>query len=151
MRWYEATMINNKSLDPASLPPTERATHFHSLRVHLEMIKATKLDIDCGLDPCQWGWQRHGHVLKPIKTDLPPASDFLLHIIRCNCKITSRNTCGSMLCTCRKNGLKCMPACGDCRGTNCENIEEEQVPQMIDDVDDDETLLKDCLIFDIGY
>ena len=66
-------MVNKKELEPASLPPTERAGYFHSPRVHLEIIKATKLDIDCGLDPCDWGWQRCGDVLKSIKTDLPPA------------------------------------------------------------------------------
>ena len=71
-------MINSKQLEPASLPPTERAAYFHSFRVHLEIIKATKLDFDCGLDLCDKGWLRCGDVLKPIKTDLPPASDYPL-------------------------------------------------------------------------
>ena len=51
-------MVNNKKLEPASLPPTERATYFHSLRVYLEIMKAMKLDINNGLDPCEWGWKR---------------------------------------------------------------------------------------------
>ena len=74
--------------------------------------------------------------LKPIKTDLPPAPDFLLHVIPCNCKATSKNTCGLMLCTCRKNGLKCMAACEDYRGMSCENIEEERIGEL-NDIDDD--------------
>ena len=95
-------MVHSKELEPARLSPTERTTYFHSLRVYLEMIKSIKLDTDCGLDPCHWGWQRSGDVLKPIKTDLPPAPNFLLHVIRCNCKTSSKNTCSSILCTCRK-------------------------------------------------
>ena len=75
------------------------------LCVQLEIIRATILDINCGLDPCDWGWQRGGDVLKPIRTDLPPTPDFLLRVIRYNCKTTLKNKCGSMLCTCRKNEL----------------------------------------------
>ena len=41
-----------------------------------------------------------------------------------------------MLCTCRKNGLKCVPACGDCRGMNCENMEEERIGEL-NDINDD--------------
>ena len=41
-----------------------------------------------------------------------------------------------MLCTWRKNGWKCMPACGDRRGMNCKNIEEERIGEL-DDINDD--------------
>ena len=102
--------------------------HISTLCVNLEIIKAAKLDIDCGFDPCDWGWQRCGDVLKPDKMDLPPAPDFLLHVIHCNCKTISKNTCGLMLCTCRKNG--------DCHGINCENIEEERIGKL-NNINDD--------------
>ena len=49
------------------------------------------------------------------------------NIICCNCKTTLKISCGSMLWTCRKNELKCMPACGDCRVVNCKNIGEERI------------------------
>ena len=35
--------------------------------------------------------------------------------------MTSRNTRGTNLCTCKSNGLKCVTACGDCRGYDCNN------------------------------
>ena len=35
--------------------------------------------------------------------------------------MTSRNTCGTNLCTCKSNGLKCVTACGDWRGYDCNN------------------------------
>ena len=46
-------------------------------------------------------------------TDKAPAPDELLNIIRCKCKVTSKKPCGGHTqCSCRKNGLKCMAACG---------------------------------------
>ena len=41
--------------------------------------------------------------------------------IRCNRK--SSNMCNSILCTCKIYGLKCVAACGQCRGEICENSE----------------------------
>ena len=61
---------------------------------------------------------------------LQPAPDNILNIIKCNCKAN----CDSKRCTCRKSGLECSMACGECRGM-CSNgisqIEEE------DEVDND--------------
>ena len=55
-------------------------------------------------------------------------------MIRCNCKLDSRNPCGTNLCSCRKNGLKLVPACGDCRGDSCNNviIIEESATNLVD-------------------
>ena len=39
------------------------------------------------------------------------------HMIRCNCS----SDCTSARCTCRKHGLQCSPACGQCRGRGCTN------------------------------
>ena len=36
-------------------------------------------------------------------------------------KLTSRNPCGTNMCSCCKNGLKCVTACGDCQGLNGQN------------------------------
>ena len=81
-------MVSNE-VDPALLPPSQGATYFHSLRVHLEMMRAQKLDIDCGLDPHEWGWQRVNGQLVPIMTDKSIAPQALFKIKRCNCKITT--------------------------------------------------------------
>ena len=89
------------------------------------MIKAFKLDIDCGLDSYHWEWQWSGDVLKPI----------VATVIRCNYK-TSKNKCGSILCKCRKNGLKCMLTCRDCRGMACTNMAEERNIEPKNDVED---------------
>ncbi len=73
------------------------------------------------LDP---EWKLDGTVLAPIMTDLAAAPECLLKFVRCKCKLTSKSPCGTNLCSCRKNGLKCVTACGDCRGESCKNSEE---------------------------
>ena len=88
-------------------------------------------------DPEQWGWKLVGTILEPVMTDLAPAPETLLKFVRCRCKLTSKNPCGSNTCTCRKNGLKCVTACGDCIGESCTNAEniisysEEQLNETI--------------------
>ena len=57
-------------------------------------------------------------------TDLAAAPDSLLKFVRCKCKLTSKNPCSTSICSCRKNGLKCVTACGDCHGEVCSNSEE---------------------------
>ena len=63
--------------------------------------------------PEEWGWRESDGVLIPVQTDLPPAPDDLLQVIRCNCQ----SDCSSLRCTCRKHNVKCSLACGNCRGS----------------------------------
>ena len=117
-------MVSTSSnIDPQKLPPTENAANFHSLRVHLQVMIWKMLNID-ELDPKQWGWRQVGSVLAPIMTDMEAGPESLLKFVRCKCKVSSRNPCGNNVCSCRKNGLKCVTACGDCRGENCNNADE---------------------------
>ena len=104
---------------PEKLPPTDRAAMFHILRCHLQAVIWQTLNNDV-LDPLQWGWQLEDNNLQPITTDQPPAPDDLLKIIRCKCK----TECKSALCSCRRNGLKCVTACAVCHGQDCTNVEE---------------------------
>ena len=80
------------------------------------------------IDPllCIWGWKLDSSKLQPIMTDLDlePAPESLLKIIQCKCKLSTANPCGSNTCSCRKHGLKCVIACGNCRGESCRNAEE---------------------------
>ena len=69
-----------------------------------------------------------------LKEVAPPD---LLKVIRCNCKMKSKNPCSSQLCSCRQNGLSCVSACGDCRGLNCANQQNEH---FSDDEDVEEML-----------
>ena len=143
VRWNQMTM-GSSTIRPEELPPTEQATYYHSLRVHLQVSQWSTLNLK-HLNPCDWGWKMSRNGLVPIKTDLEVAPEFLLKVIRCNCKTASRNTCGTSACSCKKNGLTCVPACGDCRGVFCNNTLQEEVAP----VDDNE--LEDGNIFDILF
>lgn len=138
-------LATSSIVDPSDLPPTERAAYYHALRVHLQVSQWLNLDLHC-LDPTQWGWKFENNHLVPIKTDIAPAPDFLLNYVRCKCKTTTKNPCGTAHCSCRKHGLKCVAACGDCRGELCSNIMVTE-ERIINDDDDDEQLERN--IFDV--
>ena len=68
------------------------------------------------------GWKVEDGHLAPILTDTGIAPENILEIIRCKCKNKSKNQCGTNLCSCKKNGLSCMPSCGKCHGESCNNV-----------------------------
>ena len=107
-------------LERETLPLSERAMYFHSLRVYLEVCQWKYLNLH-SLKPEKWGWTFAGKVLKPIKTDMQPAPESVWKFVRWKYTPTSKNVCCTNLYSCRKHGLKCMVACGECRGESCRN------------------------------
>ena len=73
------------------------------------------------IDPEEWGWKLQENQIIPITTDLPPATDSLLKVLRCNCK----SRCNTLRCSCRKHGLECSAVCGHCKGSACSNSSVE--------------------------
>jgi hypothetical protein len=63
------------------------------------------------LNPEDWGWQLRDGVLTPVAMDIQAAPDNQLQIVRCKCKIETRNLCSSLVCPCRKHGLQCVASC----------------------------------------
>lgn len=53
-----------------------------------------------------------------FRTLLPPAPEKLLNTIFCNCKKGCSAKCG-----CKKIGLQCSPACTNCQGVSCSNVQ----------------------------
>ena len=121
---------------PEQLPPTERAAYFHCLRSHLQVMEWQQLMIHT--DPCDWGWEMVSEKLVPIATDKDPAPETLLNVIRCSCKVESRNCCGTGLCSCKKNGLTCVAACANCHGEECNNVDSTKEMQDVAVSDDEE-------------
>lgn len=122
----------NKPVQLSTLPPTSAAARQHINRVYYQI--QTWLGND--LEPQEWGWVLQNEILEPTTTLLPPAPDELLNTIFCNCK----NGCGSR-CGCRKSGLQCSSACGQCNGQACLNAssypndldeESEYVPEIVE-------------------
>ena len=69
IRWNEAVMVS-EDINPENLPPTEDAANYHALRVHLQY-----------LNPLDLGSRRADGCLKPIKTELNAAPDFVLNVV----------------------------------------------------------------------
>ena len=120
---YMKMAAYSSKIVPSKLPPTERAALYHSLRVYLQ-IQQWKTP-ECAMYPLDWDWKVENGRMTPITTDKEIAPEELLLVIRCNCKLSSRNPCGSNQCSCQRNGIQCVPACGDCRGMGCNNSSRE--------------------------
>jgi len=93
-----------------------RKTAVYSYRVYVQV----QAWLGKNLSPVEWGWIEVNNKLIPVRMTLPAAPDRLLKIIRCCCK----QNCDSSRCTCKKYGLHCTPACGDCHGLSCSNRDE---------------------------
>jgi len=83
--------------------------------------------------------------MEPVKTDLNPAQEWLLQVVRCNCKLSTRRPYGSRSCSCRKKGLNCVPACGGCHGERCENSAEPMHETQNENSDENERNIFDML------
>ena len=91
-----------------------------------------------------WGWKRQHGTLIPVLIDEAPVPDEVLNVIRCNCKVSSKRPSGESYCSCRSNGLHCVTACGECRGTECQNCDKCETStndtDQVDNLDDDNLL-----------
>lgn len=115
-RYCERVCSKGRKIEPQNLPPTSAAGKFHSFRVFLQVKQWQGYDEDMCLE--DWGWKIVEDQVIPETTDLNAAPDNLLKMIRCNCA----SDCSSARCTCRKHGLDCSVACGQCKGTSCTNV-----------------------------
>ena len=95
-------------VQPSALPPTSASVKYHSLRVYHQVQQW----LDVEISPLAWGWKVSAGKLVPIMTDLQPAPQKFLEVVRCGCK----SGCITMRCSCRKHGMICTMACSECRG-----------------------------------
>ena len=109
-------------IKPETLPPTDGAATQHSLRAYLQTRDWMLLQ-SMSLDPTNYGWAIGAHGFEPIPTLEPMAPEELLKFTSCNCK----GDCSNRRCSCKKNDVKCIAACGNCKGITCKNC--------IDDID----------------
>ena len=91
---YVAT--SNVVIRAEVLPPTERAAHFHSLRVYIQVMDWKHLKST--LHRQDWGWKLQKGQLMPITTDQDPAQfdvialhhpvvTILVHVERMDCTV----------------------------------------------------------------
>lgn len=124
-RFHTRVSMSKSYVDPKVLPPTSAAAQFHSLRVYLQVHQWMGQRQD--LKPEEWGWYIQGGQYLPVLSDKAAAPTELLEVVRCNCKMG----CTTRQCTCRKHGLDCSTACGQCRGI-CANA------RTVGDADDED-------------
>ena len=111
-------------VQPAALPPMSASVKYHSLRVYNQIQEWLGVE----MSSVDWGWKVSAGNLLPIMTDLQPAPQKFLEIVRCACK----SGCYTMRCSCRKHGMTCSAACSECRAA-CANT-----PDDIDSESDDD-------------
>ncbi|VDI57325.1 Hypothetical predicted protein [Mytilus galloprovincialis] len=114
-KFASKVVVGNIYVQVKSLPPTSDSARFHCLRSYLQ--SRTWIGNADDLSPTDWGWHIDDNKLLPVKGTLPPAPEKLLKIIKCNYKIN----CDTMRYSCRKHGIECSSACGECRGVSCLN------------------------------
>lgn len=116
-------------IKPETLPPTQGAAIQHSLRAYLQTRDWILLQ-SMSLNPCDFGWTLGVHGFEPIPTLHPMAPDKLLKLTSCNC----HGDCSNRRCSCKKNGVTCISACGVCAGIACKNSSHHD-----NDTQDDES------------
>ena len=114
-RYLKKLATKTPHIQPQNLPPTAAAALFHSLRIYLRIKQWQEEGAEMSME--DWGWKFTDNQVFPVATDLPPAPDSLLQLIRCNCS----SDCSTMKCICRKSGMECSPASGKCKGSACTN------------------------------
>lgn len=103
-------------IKPETLPPTDGAAAQHSLRAYLQTRDWMLLQ-SMSLDPSDYGWTVGVRGYEPVPTEDPMAPEELLRFTSCNCN----GYCNNQRCSCKKNGVKCISACGNCKGITCKN------------------------------
>lgn len=124
-RFTQKVTLGTTFIQIHTLPPKSAAAKFHNLRVYLQVQQW--IGQGDTLVPHAWGWytDTERSKLLPVTTDLPPAPEHLMKVVRCQCK----TGCDTKQCSCRKHGLECTPSCGECKGVSCSNA------QVITDTD----------------
>ena len=118
-RYCDKVATSSCYVHPQTLHPTSSAAKYQSLRVYYQIRQWQGTEV--GMSPQDWGWKESDGALFPVTTDLDPAPNDLLQIVRCNCQ----TDCSTLRCSCRKHGLYSSVACGNCRGSGCCNSNPE--------------------------
>ena len=117
---YSKLVAKGKFL-PQKLPPTDASATQHTLRAYLQYRDWAMLESQ-SLNPSLYGWVKSSQTFEPVGFEGEIAPAALLNFTACNCKTDNPDSaCNSNRCSCRRMGLSCLAACGNCHGVNCQN------------------------------
>ncbi|MCG8429728.1 MAG: hypothetical protein MJA29_00940, partial [Candidatus Omnitrophica bacterium] len=124
-KYIELLATRKQVIHPKSLPPTQAAAKYHSLRVYHQVQTWKGVELNAQ----EWGWKVQAGTLVPVATDLDYAPKELQKLVRCNCK----SGCQTNHCGCRQLRVLCNPACEECRGV-CESMSDETTENVNTDI-----------------
>ena len=99
VKYHEKVSTGSKQVQPKVLPPTSAAAKYHSYRVFYQVQEWACLGTSLELMPEEWGFQLQRGQLLRVHTDISPAPEVLLNVIRCGCT----TDCSSHRCSCRRS------------------------------------------------
>ena len=122
LRWH---LFCKNMAESEKLPPTLGALKQHVLRAHIQASVWGQADIaqQVFLEPLENGYHKDKDgQLKPVTTELLPAPEAIIEMVRCRCKAD----CSSQKCSCTSVGLPCTELCqcsSDCLNeADCRDI-----------------------------
>ena len=117
------------------LPPTFGALKQHILELVFKLEYGARLQLPQQelLDPLENDYHRDSDdgQLKPTTTDVPPAAEAIVEMVRCQCK----GNCSSNRCSCKSKKLSCTDLC--LCNTQCENDDDMHYDNHEPDDDSD--------------
>jgi hypothetical protein len=116
LRWH---LFCKYMAESEKLPPTLGALKKHISRAHVQarVLRQAAVPKQELLDPLENGYHRDNNdgQLKPTTTDVPPAPEAIMEMVRCRCK----GNYSSNRCPCKCRNLPCTDLC--LCSTQCEN------------------------------
>ena len=132
LRW---NMFKQSQAEAERLPPTPAALRQHTLRAHYQCMiwcRDTVPIVDLP-EPTAYGWRCTDGRFTAIVTDLKPAPEAIVDLVRCKC---STGRCHGN-CSCLVAGMACTQMCRcDAHPENCDNV--DPVLHNSDGEDDDD-------------
>lgn len=132
LRWH---LFCKYMAESEKLPPTLGALKQHILRAHVQgrvwgQAAVPQQEL---LDPLQNGYHSDSDdgQLQPTTTDVPPAPEAIVEMVRCQCK----GNCSSNRCSCKSKNLPCTDLC--LCNTQCENDADTHYNNRKSDDDSD--------------
>ena len=117
VRWK---LFTKKQAEGENLPPTKGSLEQSMLRSHYISLIWRSATIPSPNLPniADYGWKVSDGIYVPIMTNMPPAPEAVIQLIKCMCTATK---C-TRYCSCRRNNLACTEIC-KCNADekNCDN------------------------------
>jgi len=135
VRW---NMFRQSQAEAERLPPTPAALHQHILRAHYQcMVWCNDIVSDVHLpDPTLYGWSNCDGRYIPVVTDLKPAPEAIVELVRCKCKA---GRCTSH-CSCRVTGMVCTQMCRcEADPDACDNVDPVHISNENSDEEEDDS------------